>query len=68
MSDYLSRTGSLIVIMALIVAAVILATQFSFGRLFERDLRGARAASARKAPRRFGSGARSAGRRSSAAR
>ena len=34
MSDYLSRTGSVIVIMALIVAAVILATQFSFGRLF----------------------------------
>jgi S-DNA-T family DNA segregation ATPase FtsK/SpoIIIE len=34
MSDYLSRTGSIIVIMALIVAAVILATQFSFGRLF----------------------------------
>jgi S-DNA-T family DNA segregation ATPase FtsK/SpoIIIE len=34
MSEYLSRTGSLIVIMALIVAAVILATQFSFGRLF----------------------------------
>jgi DNA segregation ATPase FtsK/SpoIIIE, S-DNA-T family len=34
MSDYLSRTGSVIVILALIVAAVILATQFSFGRLF----------------------------------
>jgi S-DNA-T family DNA segregation ATPase FtsK/SpoIIIE len=34
MSDYLSRTGSIIVILALIVAAVILATQFSFGRLF----------------------------------
>ena len=34
MSDYLSRTGSVIVIMALIVASVILATQFSFGRLF----------------------------------
>jgi DNA segregation ATPase FtsK/SpoIIIE, S-DNA-T family len=34
MSQYLSRTGSLIVILALIVAAVILATQFSFGRLF----------------------------------
>ena len=34
MADYLSRTGSLIVIMALIVASVILATQFSFGRLF----------------------------------
>lgn len=34
MSEYLSRTGSIIVILALIVAAVILATQFSFGRLF----------------------------------
>jgi S-DNA-T family DNA segregation ATPase FtsK/SpoIIIE len=34
MADYLSRTGSIIVILALIVAAVILATQFSFGRLF----------------------------------
>jgi S-DNA-T family DNA segregation ATPase FtsK/SpoIIIE len=34
MSQYLSRTGSVIVILALIVAAVILATQFSFGRLF----------------------------------
>ena len=39
MSEYLSRTGSVIVIMALIVAAVILATQFSFGRLFSADLR-----------------------------
>jgi S-DNA-T family DNA segregation ATPase FtsK/SpoIIIE len=34
MSDYLSRTGSIIVILALIVTAVILATHFSFGRLF----------------------------------
>ena len=34
MSDYLSRTGSIIVILALMVASVILATQFSFGRLF----------------------------------
>ena len=34
MSEYLSRTGSVIVILALMVAAVILATQFSFGRLF----------------------------------
>ncbi len=34
MSEYLSRTGSLIVILALMFAAVILATQFSFGRLF----------------------------------
>jgi len=34
MSEYLSRTGSVIVILALMVAAVILATQFSFGKLF----------------------------------
>ncbi len=34
MSEYLSRTGSVIVLLALMVAAVILATQFSFGRLF----------------------------------
>lgn len=34
MSEYLSRTGSVIVILTLIVAAVILSTQFSFGRLF----------------------------------
>ena len=34
MAEYLSRTGSVIVILALMVAAVILATQFSFGRLF----------------------------------
>jgi S-DNA-T family DNA segregation ATPase FtsK/SpoIIIE len=34
MSEYLSRTGSVIVILTLMVAAVILATQFSFGRLF----------------------------------
>jgi len=34
MADYLSRTGSVIVVLALMVAAVILATQFSFGRLF----------------------------------
>ncbi len=34
MSEYLSRTGSVIVILTLMVVAVILATQFSFGRLF----------------------------------
>jgi S-DNA-T family DNA segregation ATPase FtsK/SpoIIIE len=33
MADYLSRTGSIIVILALVFAGVILATQFSFGRL-----------------------------------
>ena len=41
MSEYLSRTGSVIVIMALIVASVILATQFSFGRLFSAIFAGA---------------------------
>ena len=34
MAEYLSRTGSVIVVLAFTVAAVILATQFSFGRLF----------------------------------
>ena len=34
MAEYLSRTGSVIVILALIVAAVIISTQVSFGRLF----------------------------------
>jgi S-DNA-T family DNA segregation ATPase FtsK/SpoIIIE len=33
MSDYLSRTGSIIVILATMAAAMILATQFSFGKL-----------------------------------
>jgi S-DNA-T family DNA segregation ATPase FtsK/SpoIIIE len=34
MADYLSRTGSIIVILTVLFAAVILSTQFSFGRLF----------------------------------
>jgi S-DNA-T family DNA segregation ATPase FtsK/SpoIIIE len=34
MSEYLSRTGSVIVLLTLLVAAVILATQISFGQLF----------------------------------
>jgi DNA segregation ATPase FtsK/SpoIIIE, S-DNA-T family len=34
MSQYLSRMGSIIVILTLLCVAVILATQFSFGRLF----------------------------------
>jgi hypothetical protein len=34
MAEYLSRMGSMIVILALLVVAVILTTQFSFGRLF----------------------------------
>jgi S-DNA-T family DNA segregation ATPase FtsK/SpoIIIE len=34
MADYLNRTGSLIVILTLMFLAVILSTQFSFGRFF----------------------------------
>jgi S-DNA-T family DNA segregation ATPase FtsK/SpoIIIE len=34
MSDYLSRTGAIIVVLTLVFVAIILATQFSFGRLF----------------------------------
>jgi S-DNA-T family DNA segregation ATPase FtsK/SpoIIIE len=34
LSEYLNRTGSLIVIVTVIVLAVIMSTQFSFGRLF----------------------------------
>jgi len=34
LSDYLNRTGSLIVVLTLIFLAIILSTQFSFGRFF----------------------------------
>jgi S-DNA-T family DNA segregation ATPase FtsK/SpoIIIE len=34
LSEYLARTGSLIVILALIFLAIIMSTQFSFGRFF----------------------------------
>jgi DNA segregation ATPase FtsK/SpoIIIE, S-DNA-T family len=34
LSEYLSRTGSIIVILAVLFASVIIATQFSFGHLF----------------------------------
>jgi S-DNA-T family DNA segregation ATPase FtsK/SpoIIIE len=34
LSDYLNRTGSLIVILTLIFLAIIMSTQFSFGRFF----------------------------------
>src|SRR5439155_1813446 len=34
MSEYLNRTGSLIVILTLIFLSIILSTQFSFGRFF----------------------------------
>ena len=35
LADYLNRTGSIIFILTLLFLAIILATQFSFGRLFE---------------------------------
>ncbi len=34
MAEYLNRTGSLIVILTLIFLAIIISTQFSFGRFF----------------------------------
>ena len=34
LAEYLNRTGSIIVLLTLVVLAVILSTQFSFGRLF----------------------------------
>ena len=34
LSDYLNRTGSVVVILTLIVLAIIMSTQFSFGRFF----------------------------------
>jgi S-DNA-T family DNA segregation ATPase FtsK/SpoIIIE len=34
LADYLNRTGSIIILLTLIMLAVILSTQFSFGRLF----------------------------------
>ncbi|MEO8681334.1 MAG: DNA translocase FtsK 4TM domain-containing protein, partial [Vicinamibacterales bacterium] len=46
MSDYLSRTGSVIVILALIFASLILTTQFSFGRLFSAIYAGGEATAA----------------------
>ncbi len=47
LSEYLNRTGSLIVIVTLIFLAIILSTHFSFGRLFGALIEGARDAVAR---------------------
>ena len=49
MSDYLNRTGSIIVLLTLMVLSVILSTQFSFGRLFARASQESRDLSARGA-------------------
>ncbi len=47
LADYLSRTGSVIVLLAVIAGAVILATQFSFGALFALMFSGLGRAAAR---------------------
>src|SRR5438105_117078 len=46
-AEYLNRTGSIIVILTLMVLSVILSTQFSFGRMFANASQGSRDLSAR---------------------
>ena len=46
-AEYLNRTGSIIVLLTLMALAVILSTQFSFGRLFESATASSRDLSAR---------------------
>jgi len=47
MSEYLNRTGSLIVLLTLMMLAIILSTQFSFGRMFATATVGSQDISAR---------------------
>jgi S-DNA-T family DNA segregation ATPase FtsK/SpoIIIE len=47
LAEYLNRTGSIIVLLTLTMLAVILSTQFSFGRMFAGATRGSRDLSAR---------------------
>ena len=47
LAEYLNRTGSIIVLLTLIMLAVILSTQFSFGRMFASATEGSRDVSAR---------------------
>jgi S-DNA-T family DNA segregation ATPase FtsK/SpoIIIE len=49
LSEYLNRTGSIIVLLTLMALSVILSTQFSFGRLFARASQESRDLSARGA-------------------
>jgi S-DNA-T family DNA segregation ATPase FtsK/SpoIIIE len=46
-AEYLNRTGSIIVILTLMVLGIILSTQFSFGRMFATASQGSRDLSAR---------------------
>jgi DNA segregation ATPase FtsK/SpoIIIE, S-DNA-T family len=47
MSDYLNRTGAMIVILTLIFLAIIISTQFSFGRFFAAVIEGLRSSTMR---------------------
>ncbi len=47
MSEYLNRTGSVIVVLTLIVLSTIMSTQFSFGRFFAALTEGARGGATR---------------------
>jgi S-DNA-T family DNA segregation ATPase FtsK/SpoIIIE len=47
LADYLNRTGSIIVLLTLMMLSVILSSQFSFGRMFESATRNSRDLSAR---------------------
>jgi len=47
LTEYLNRTGSVIVILTLMVTSVILSTQFSFGRMFASATEGSRGLSVR---------------------
>ena len=47
LAEYLNRTGSIIVLLTLMILSVILSTQFSFGRMFESASTGSRTISAR---------------------
>jgi DNA segregation ATPase FtsK/SpoIIIE, S-DNA-T family len=48
LSEYLNRTGSVIVILTLIFLAIIISTQFSFGRFFAAVISGVRGSVARR--------------------
>ena len=46
-AEYLNRTGSIIVVLTLVLLSIILSTQFSFGRMFASASQGSRDLSAR---------------------
>ena len=68
MSEYLNRTGSVIVILTLILLAIIMSTQFSFGRFFAAVIAGVARRRDPRPRRRSANGARNGAARSSAAR